>query len=568
MRKSVLVVGAGARECAIVRKLNESVHCPKIYCYGRHINPAIKSLVIDYKGSLDYKWEHVYDFCCQRGIEMVVIGPEVPLEEGLVDALESKGIKAIGPYKNLAFIETSKSYLRALMNSELLMNYQPKWKYFGGGSYSMIDLFEWIEELGEYVVKLDGLCGGKGVKLSGEHIKGVSELLKFVGGESFIVEEKLVGEEFTLMSFSDGNVLKHMPIVKDFKRRDENNLGPNTGGMGSISYPSIPPFLTEDDYETAKDLNYWVIREAQRKNGVFYKGVVYGSFMKTKEGIKIIEYNARFGDPECVNIMSVLETDLLEIFNGIIDGTLKDLDINYKPVFSSCFYTVPYYYPFSGDRIVYTDLDLLDPSVVPANVLKDNKGFRILSSRAVCYVETGDTLEEISYKFQKRFKQLEGNSDLHFRRDIPISLCQKSSCYEDSGVSIEEGNAVVRKIRDLVESTYDASTICNFGDFGGLYKFGGKILVSSTDGVGTKSIPVLEYGKYGVASLGHDIVNHCVNDILVKGAEPLFFLDYFASSKLDSETVSEFVEGVANACKLSGTVLIGGETAEMPDVYK
>ena len=195
-------------------------------------------------------------------------------------------------------------------------------------------------------------------------------------------------------------------------------------------------------------------------------------------------------------------------------------------------------------------------------------------SRAIAVCKSGEDSSKLYNDIEEIIKKIEGN--LIYRSDI----CNEryNSIYEESGVNIEEGNRVVEKIMNSLESTYDENVESVRGDFGGLYNIGNYFLknnykepmVSSTDGVGTKTIFILENmeNKLGMRVLGQDIVNHCINDILVKGAIPLMFLDYFASSSIDSELVKSFVEGVSLSCRHSFCNLMGGETAEMPNVYQ
>ena len=171
--------------------------------------------------------------------------------------------------------------------------------------------------------------GGKGVRVSGEHLKNINEGLDYAneiveGGGKFLIEEKLVGEEFSLMSFVDGKTCKHMPVVQDHKRAYEGDTGPNTGGMGTYSFENHSlPFLSEKDIKEAQKTNELVAKQLFEETGTPYVGILYGGFMLTKGGVKVIEYNARFGDPEAMNVLSILESDFLSICISMVDGNLK-----------------------------------------------------------------------------------------------------------------------------------------------------------------------------------------------------------------------------------------------------
>ena len=172
--------------------------------------------------------------------------------------------------------------------------------------------------------------GGKGVRVSGEHLKNIDEGIAYANeiiniGGNFLIEEKLVGEEFSLMSFVDGKVCKHMPVVQDHKRAYEGDTGPNTGGMGTYSFGnhSLPFLSTKKDINEAQKTNELVAKQLFEETGTPYVGILYGGFMLTRDGVKVIEYNARFGDPEAMNVLSILESDFLSICISMVDGNLK-----------------------------------------------------------------------------------------------------------------------------------------------------------------------------------------------------------------------------------------------------
>jgi phosphoribosylaminoimidazole synthetase/phosphoribosylamine--glycine ligase len=511
-------------------------------------------------------------------IDIVIIGPELPLREGLVNELNKINIKTVGPTMELAQIETSKTFARELMINIGLHDNIPQFLSFEPGDNSYIDLLEYSTNV---VIKADGLHGGKGVKVFGDHLHSFDECVEYCkeihnAGERFLIEEKLVGQEFSYISFCDGSSIQHTIPVKDFKRAYEGDNGPNTGSMGSITeYNNRLDFLTDDDILTCQLINDMVINCLQYKCSSLYKGIIYGGFMKTESGIKIIEYNARFGDPECINILELMETEFYKVIVAIVEEKLSNLELKFKPDASVFKYLVPLGYP---DNPVKKELFTYNPEhnqqLIGASIgsAKDaNNKLYELGSRAIGYIVTGVDLNDCAAECNRLSDSVKG--PLFYRKDIGLNTSDNGkSLYEKSGVNIEEGNETVKKIQSYVESTFNDNVVSNFGDFSGMFKLSGyknPVLVSTTDGVGTKSILVLKkYGpKVGYRMLGRDIVNHCVNDILVKGAKPLFFLDYFAANKINSEHVKYFVSGIAQACKDANCVLIGGETAEMPDVY-
>lgn len=558
----ILIIGSGGREHAIAKKLQ---YCGNIWYYGPHRNPGMdRSAKLANIGSTT-NVDLILKTAQNQKPDLVFIGPEAPLAVGVVDTLTKNGVPCVGPTKKLAQIETSKIFAREFMVMSGLSEFCPKFCKFYPGQKEYQD---YIPTIGEHVIKADGLCGGKGVKVWGDHLNSLEESFEFCtslhkSGSPFLVEEKLVGQEFSFISFTDGKTVKHTIPVKDYKRAYDGDVGPNTGSMGSTT--GNLTFLTDNDIVVCQKINEKVVHSLSDYFGELYKGILYGSFMKVGESIKIIEFNCRFGDPECVNILASLKTDLCAILKSIIDQTLHQVELEFTDQYTVFKYLVPNGYPNTPvkGKEVYINPTVDQSKLIYASCERNGNRFYELGSRTIGAVGTGSTLKEAYHDVESQLALISG--PLFYRKDIG----KPSITYQESGVNIEEGNKVIREIEKHVVSTFNGSVISKFGDFAGMIKVGNNTLVSSTDGVGTKSILVLEtFGpELGYEMLGHDIVNHCVNDILVKGAKPLFFMDYFASSTIDSQHVKHFVKGVSQACKDVGCVLLGGETAEMPDVY-
>ena len=562
---NILIVGSGGREHAIIKKLSSDNYLNhnmnKLFCIGPHKNPGIFKHTQKYLVDPIYNFSNLLKFVTDCDISLVVVGPEKYLEMNLSGELSKNNIHCIGPSALFAKIETSKGFLRDLMVKYNMKEYCPLYKTFSNVDGNMSEAYKFLKTLGEnFVIKYDGLKGGKGVKVSGTDLITSEEGIQYCSElDQYVIEEKLVGEEFSLMSFSDGVNLVHMPPVQDFKRLCENNTGEQTGGMGCIAYPE---YLTDFDISTAQKLNYDVIAGISRELGYNgYKGIIYGSFIKTSSGIKVIEYNSRFGDPECLLVLELLKTDLGKIFNSICNGTLNELNVVFSKEKLLCKYLVPTGYPNSNNIVKnqilnWEEIDN-DNTILASVSMDDNNLITSQSSRTLSIID------KYSQKINSSLSLISGN--FYFRKDIG----ENKILYENAGVNIDEGNRVVEKIKQHVKNTYNDNVVSTYGSFGGLYRFGNSTLVASTDGVGTKTKFVLQHypTKTGLEMLGYDIVNHCVNDILVEGAVPEFFMDYFASSVIDSDNVEAFVKGVSEACRGNSCVLLGGETAEMPGVY-
>ncbi len=338
----MLVVGGGGREHAIVEALLRDDAA--VFAVMRNLNPGIARSVRGYRLCHETDVSKVTEHALSYGVELAVIGPEAPLEVGLVDELNRNGIGCVGPTKTAARLETSKRFSRRLL------------KKHGVPGNVEFGTFQDLESArlfvndfpGELVVKPEGLTGGKGVKVEGEHLDGKEGVLDYVreilehriGGAGVVLEERLVGEEFTLQAFCDGRNVRRMPLVQDHKRAYDGDVGPNTGGMGSYTDADhLLPFVSERDREVAEDIMRSTVG-AMRDEGAPYRGVLYGQFMLTKDGPKVIEFNARFGDPEAMNVLTLLENGFLEVCQGVADGKLG-YDVPFRRKATVCKYVVP-----------------------------------------------------------------------------------------------------------------------------------------------------------------------------------------------------------------------------------
>ena len=420
MKNKFLVIGSGAREHAIVRALDRSPQKKEIVCLASNMNPGIAELCDEILIGNFNDPNFVVNYANEIGATLAIIGPENPLANGVADALWEAGVKVVGPKKDLAQLETSKAFTRDLLK-EYDIPGGPQYQKFN----AMSGVADFLNVLGEnYVVKYDGLAGGKGVKVSGDHLHSYVEALAYCqelvnnGGE-FVIEEKFIGEEFSLMSFCDGDTLKHMPAVQDHKRAYNGDTGPNTGGMGTYSDANHSlPFLTDDDISQAHEINIKTAKAVKDKFGMGYKGILYGGFMATANGVKLIEYNARFGDPEAMNVLSLLKSDFIKLCNGIADGTLDKVDVEFQNKATVCKYAVPEGYPdnpVKGEPIDVSEVENPD-GLFYASV--DFKGASLVEagSRTVAVVGISNTISEAEKIVEKEVSAIEG--PLFHRTDI------------------------------------------------------------------------------------------------------------------------------------------------------
>lgn len=423
----ILLVGNGAREHIMAEKLAQSPKCEELIVFASAVNPGIEALASIYHVGDINDPIAVREFAEQNRPDFAVIGPENPIAAGVVDELKLANIPSASPTRELGQLESSKAFTRNLLEKYHIPG-NPYFRTFArpngsSGRESDEGMLDYAKSLGEFVVKADGLHGGKGVLVQGDHFEtaeeGVEAAKKFIESDGYvIIEEKFVGQEFSLMSFVDGENVVDMPPIQDHKRAFVGDTGPNTGGMGTYNYPENLPFLTKQDLKDAHEITVLTAAALKEELGAPYKGIMYGGFIAVKNGVRLIEYNARLGDPEAMNALSLLETDFVDVCQAIIDGTLDQLDIWFSNKATVCKYVVPEGYPTSpkkGDKIEIGDL----PEGIEyylASVDQREDGMYMLGSRAIAFVGIADTIEEAEQIAQKGAEAVSG--PVFFREDI------------------------------------------------------------------------------------------------------------------------------------------------------
>ena len=427
----VLAVGGGGREHAAVEALYRSG--AEIYSVMKNANPGIIARSKKHLLCSEKDLDQVCAFAKENGVEVAYIGPEAPLEVGIVDALEAVGVKCAAPTKAAARIETSKTFMR-----ELVDKYNIKGNLGFAHFDNAKDAEAYLKTIDhEIVVKPVGLTGGKGVKVQGEHLHNMQETMDYIneifegniGGAGVILEEKAVGEEFTQMAFVDGKKVVPMPLVQDHKRAYEGDVGPNTGGMGSYSDSDhLLPFITESERKDAIAIIQSVI-DAMAKEGCPYRGPIYGQFMLTVNGPKIIEFNARFGDPEAMNVLTALESSFQDICLQMATGTLTD-DVKFFDKATVCKYIVPKGYGVkseSGHEITVDEKGIRDSGAVVYYANVDQKDGKLVTgtSRSIGIVGIGKDIEEAEQNCEKALQYVKCDA-IFLRHDIGTrALVQK-----------------------------------------------------------------------------------------------------------------------------------------------
>ena len=388
------MVGNGAREHVIGETLKRAGAA--VYTYGKARNPGLLEISEGYETGSLTDFEHIEKFAIKVRPDFALVGPDDPIADGVADLLLDLDIRSMAPLKTVARLESSKSFTRDLVNKYKIPG-NPLFRVF----YDDNGLDDYIKELGgDYVVKADGLMAGKGVKVSGEHLPDMASGLAYARqclkeGGRVIVEEKLVGQEFSLMSFCDGVNTVEMPPVQDHKRAFDGDLGPNTGGMGSYSDSNhLLPFLTTGDTEEAREITRQVAAALFKETGCEFKGIMYGGFIVTAKGVRLIEYNARFGDPEAMNVLPILNTNFIHVCEAVISGDLKNLKIDFANKATVCKYIVPEGYPDNpkkGEKITISGVPA-GVKMYYSSVDQTPEGLVLSSSRAVAFVGIADDL--------------------------------------------------------------------------------------------------------------------------------------------------------------------------------
>mgnify|MGYP001199969413 FL=1 len=409
----ILVVGGGGREHAIAVALSRTSET-EIYSVMARKNPGIARLAKKVCLVSETDIDRIVAFAKETGVTHAFIGPEAPLEAGVVDRLSAAGVACVGPTKAAARIETDKAFCRDLMTHHHIGG-NPAYRVF----HDTADAIAFVKDHdGDLAIKPIGLTGGKGVRIMGEQVDlaGAIDYIHQIKGE-VVLEERLKGEEFTLQAFVDGFHIVPMPLVQDHKRAFDGDTGPNTGGMGSYSMPDhMLPFVSGKDRTAALSIMASVVA-AMAKDGIPYKGVLYGQFMNTSEGPKVIEFNARFGDPEAMNVLTLLSSDLCDVVTGITEGTLSAAKVTFEHAATVCKYLVPEGYPAAPKTGRPLDLGKTgDALLYYANVDERDGRLFTLTSRTLAFVGKADTLAAAERIAEHAASAVKGS--VHHRHDI------------------------------------------------------------------------------------------------------------------------------------------------------
>ena len=412
----VLVVGGGGREHAICWKLAQSPKVAELFCAPGNAGIAQAAKCVNVKAT---DVDGMVRWARDNAMDFVVVAPDDPLALGMVDALEAAGIPAFGPRANAAIIEASKAFSKELMKKYHI----PTAKY---ETFTELDkALAYIEAQGApIVVKADGLALGKGVVVastvedSKTAAREMMEDKKFgESGSTVVIEECMTGPEITVLAFADGEHIRPMVSSQDHKRAFDGNQGPNTGGMGAIA---PPPQYTPEVAKRCMEEIFQPTVAALKAEGRPFHGVIYFGLMLTPDGPKVVEYNARFGDPECQAVLSLLDGDLMDIFTACREGTLDQADFSWKKQAACCLVLASGGYPLDYKKgYPISGLEEAGKSAVVFHAGTAEKDGQIVTSggRVLGVTALGDTLEQAIANAYAAAKPI-SFQDMRFRTDI------------------------------------------------------------------------------------------------------------------------------------------------------
>ncbi len=420
----VLIIGGGGREHAIIWKLSQSAKVDKIYCAPGNggimdLAECVDIPVMDFEKQIQ--------FAKEKGIDLTVVAPDDPLAAGAVDAFEAAGLRAFGPNKAAAIIEGSKAFSKDLMKKYHIPT--AEYEVFTKSS----DAIAYVEAKNQFpiVVKADGLALGKGVIIAqnADEAKGaIREIMddRVFGnaGGKVVIEEFLTGPEVSVLAFTDGKTVKPMVSAQDHKRVYDHDMGPNTGGMGTFSPSRI---YTEDLAKECMETIFLPTMHAMNQEGRTFKGVLYFGLMKTPHGVKVIEYNCRFGDPETQVVLPRLKSDLFDIFNAVIDERLDEIEIEWEDnaavcvVMASGGYPKAYQkgYPIEGIK----EAEAAGAMVFHAGTTCKDGTYYTNGGRVLGVTAIGKNLDDAIAKAYQLVPMISFR-DAHYRKDIGIKKDQ------------------------------------------------------------------------------------------------------------------------------------------------
>ncbi len=428
----VMVIGSGGREHAITHAVAKSKRVDKVY-----VTPGNAGMMDIAEIIPSHSFKDIYNIVLDRNIDMVIVGPEQPLQEGLSNYLDDKGITVIGPSREAARLETSKVFAKSLMQKYGIPTavYQTFTEYGQAAQFIKTNSSQKLDRNSSYnnftypvVIKADGLAAGKGVIIAHNEGDALAALRKMMldkdfgqSGERVIIEEYLKGYEASVFAFTDGIDYKMTILSHDYKKIFDKDLGPNTGGMGAYAPVEVPEELLKEIEESI----FEPLMKGLKRENIEYKGVIYAGLIFTEEGIKVLEFNCRLGDPETQAVLPLLETDFVDVCAAIASKGLKDLNLQWKNSAAITVVAASDGYPgkYESGKVISIDDSIINDErlVFYANV-KRNSEKRLITSggRVLSVTALAPTVAEASIKAYEGLYKI-NFENIYFRKDIALN---------------------------------------------------------------------------------------------------------------------------------------------------
>ncbi|MGC8645807.1 MAG: phosphoribosylamine--glycine ligase [Thermoplasmata archaeon] len=427
-----LLIGGGGREHAIGLSIVKSG--TELFVVSHTKNPGLERISRRIVTGNENDREWVLSQANRIEPDYVFIGPESPLASGVSDMLTKNGFEVFAPSSSAAKLETSKSFCRNFLREKGISGNVESTAFS-----DMDEIEEFVKSIDyDFVIKPDGLTGGKGVLVQGIHFRGREEGAKlaraYVGeeGKTVLIEKRLIGEEFSLQAFAFGGEIFFLPLVQDYKRAFDGDVGPNTGGMGSICFSQRGlPFINREEENEAKKIMRSIV-ENLNDDGIRYVGPIYGGFMATSDGVKLLEINARLGDPEAINALAIMDNSIFDIAVKMLNGMRPELEFRDK--INALRYVVPRGYG-SDPRPSRISIDeekmyLKGIRVFYAAVTKKGKMLQQSSSRSIALFSEGERIEDVVERFNQVERLIKG--DYFMRKDIgTVASIEKKKAFMD-----------------------------------------------------------------------------------------------------------------------------------------
>lgn len=577
----VTIVGSGAREVMMINMLKKSKFDVKITMICDYINTSffntVENIVVIESDNDNDIIRHIKS----NNTDIVIISDENRINTRLVDKLKNEDIKCIAPESAISIIGSDKVYLRQLLSSYNMEQFNPKYRHFG--IQNRDDFLHYVtEELNHKFIIKHPL--NNSTAIMDIDIKSIPEaevifnkMIDSANGIS-LVEETLIGEEFSIASFTDGVSVHHSPVAKKYTRISNNNTGINTNGSGCITMPNLKlPFLTDDDISVAHNIINNVIMALQEETKLKYTGIIQGNFIKTiNDDIKVVGFSCNIGELEALSILGIMESDFMEIIIRIANSSLNSFNIDYRHEATCVMQGLINGYPENNYLLREIYIDRNDISKILCNKIsidapKHDKPLKyypnkIMGNELVAVIGKGTTMQDSQFMALNLTKQVHG--PITWRTDIGNDMIEfnASISLSDSKFICEYvEDKEIDKITELIKDTHNQKSVIKSSPTT-IVKENKGYYTYTVGSIADKINILLDYKNkcdaYKIA--GNELVNHCINETLAKGTFPSTFTFKFDMAKMNTICYNNYIKSVTKACKYANIKVLEGNVSENP----